>query len=168
MLRLVWLLGFLAFAVGNAEAGFCAGCPTTQHVIDEEHTKMVNKAFALLKEKNPNVLLGSEASVVPESFQTQVVAGTKFIFEIETNMGERIKCVIFRSLPEWSTDDGNGNSGKITYSMNSATYLGSSGAHRSSDTSGGNGFVVGPAVTDKSGTLPVFKSLPTWVTPIAP
>ena len=76
----------LLLSLTTVKAGVCAGCPTTQHVVDKEHLAMVDKAFKLLKEKNPNILLGSDASLVPESFQTQVVAGTKFIFEIQTKM----------------------------------------------------------------------------------
>ena len=158
----------LLLSLTTVKAGVCAGCPTTQHVVDKEHLAMVDKAFKLLKEKNPNILLGSDASLVPESFQTQVVAGTKFIFEIQTNIGEHVRCVVFRSLPEWSTDNGDGNTGKVTYSMSSATYMGSVGAHQVHGEGGGNGFVIGPAVTDKSSSSPEFKSLPTWEKSIEP
>ena len=57
----------LLLSLTTVQAGVCAGCPTTQHVVDKEHLEMIGKAFKLLKEKNPNILLGSEASLVPES-----------------------------------------------------------------------------------------------------
>merc|ERR1719421_1957907 len=81
---------------------------------------MINKAFQAVKEKNGNTIIGVKASLVPDSFQTQVVAGTKFMFTLQTNAGEHIKFTVFRSLPSWGGADNN--SGTVTYTVSKAVH----------------------------------------------
>ena len=67
----------------QADSGVCAGCPLTvdQSKINESHRRIANKAFNLLKKANSKIILGVKAEI--DEMQTQVVAGTKFIFNLK-------------------------------------------------------------------------------------
>ena len=72
-----------------------------------------------------------------DEMQTQVVAGTKFIFNLKTNMGESLKFSVFRSLPQW-----DGDNGSVTYSVSGA-HLIQTIAHHEGNT---QNVVIGPAM----------------------
>ncbi len=116
--------------------GICAGCPMTvgQDKINESHRKIANKAFNLLKKTNSKIVLGIKAEI--DEMQTQVVAGTKFIFRLKTNMGETIKFVVFRSLPQW-----DGDNGSVSYTVSNANII-QTVAHHEGNT---QNVVIGPA-----------------------
>ena len=115
--------------------GICAGCPMTvgQDKINESHRRIANKAFNLLKKQNSKIVLGVRAEI--DEMQTQVVAGTKFIFKLKTNMGETIKFVVFRSLPQW-----DGDNGSVSYSVSNANIIQTVAHHEGST----QNIVVGP------------------------
>ena len=77
----------MCFSGNNVHAstmrGICAGCPMTvsQDKINESHRRIANKAFNLLKKQNSKIVLGVKAEI--DEMQTQVVAGTKFIFKLK-------------------------------------------------------------------------------------
>ena len=147
---------------GVDSGGVCAGCPMTQKVVDAEHMEMVNKAFQVVKEKNPTTIIGLKASLVPDSFQTQVVAGTKFMFTLQTNAGEHIKFTVFRSLPSWGGADNN--SGTVTYTVSEAVIT-SSVVHHATD-GGPNDLVVGPDKHALRGPI-ALKNPPSWTKVVA-
>eukprot|EP00943_MAST-04B_sp_MAST-4B-sp1_P009369 g9369.t1 len=105
-----------------------------QDKINESHRKIANKAFNLLKKTNSKIVLGIKAEI--DEMQTQVVAGTKFIFRLKTNMGETIKFVVFRSLPQW-----DGDNGSVSYTVSNANII-QTVAHHEGNT---QNVVIGPA-----------------------
>ena len=162
VLTLVLLSLFSTHTHGVGSGGVCAGCPMTQKVVDAEHLEMINKAFQVVKEKNGNAIIGVKASLVPDSFQTQVVAGTKFMFTLQTNAGEHIKFTVFRSLPSWGGADNN--SGTVTYTVSEAVIT-SSVVHHATD-GGPNDLVVGPDRHALRGPI-ALKNLPSWTKVVA-
>ena len=156
------LLSSVRPSKGLDSGGICAGCPMTQKVVDEEHMQMIKKAFQLVKERNPNSIIGVEAALVPDSFQTQVVAGTKFMFTLKTNAGEHIKFTVFRSLPQWG-NGGSDNSGNVEYSVSEAV-VSSTGLRHATD-GGPHDLVFGPDKNAERGSIPI-TNLPTWTTTI--
>ena len=152
------LYNSVRFSKALDSEGICAGCPMTQKVVDEEHMQMIKKAFQLTKERNPNTVIGVEAALVPDSFQTQVVAGTKFMFTLKTNAGEHIKFTVFRSLPQWGNGESN-NTGNVQYSVTEAVITASMLQHA---TDGGpNDLVFGPDKNAERGPI-TLTNLPTW------
>ena len=134
---IVLLSTFSAMQLVQADSGVCAGCPLTvdQSKINESHRRIANKAFNLLKKANSKIILGVKAEI--DEMQTQVVAGTKFIFKLKTNMGESLKFSVFRSLPQW-----DGDNGSVTYSVSGA-HLIQTIAHHEGNT---QNVVIGPAM----------------------
>lgn len=163
------LLGLVLFvsvpqSYAEGSEGICAGCPMTQKVVNEEHMQLIKRAFQLVKERNPNVIIGVEAALVPDTFKTQVVAGTKFMFTLKTNAGENIKFTVFRSLPQWGQGESS-NSGNVEYSVSEAVIT-SSVMHHTTD-GGPNDLVFGPDKNAKRGPI-VLSNLPKWTKSVSP